>query len=204
MSSKLLSYALDFTSFFLQKVHHKDNIKQIILFGSVARDEDDEESDVDLFFDVVKEAAKIEKEYLALFASFLSSAKYLHYWKLLGIQNEIKLHIGHITAWKELHPSLISDGITLFGKYAPLLKEGRHAVFFIWENIQPNSKRVLFNKQLFGYKQGDTFYQGLLQKYNGERLGKGCISADLAYSSLFQVHFKKYKIPVKIKKVLLY
>src|SRR3990167_7304033 len=101
MNSKLISYAMDFSSFLIQKIKEKEKIRNIILFGSVSRDEANKKSDIDIFID--------------------------------------------------------------------LIKEEEHKVFFVWENIKPNSKRVLFNKQMFGYKQNKKFYQGLIQKYNGER-----------------------------------
>ncbi|MBI5073236.1 nucleotidyltransferase domain-containing protein [Candidatus Woesearchaeota archaeon] len=204
MGSKLLPYALDFISFLLQKIKKKEDIKNVILFGSVARDEDDKQSDVDIFIDVTRENTALEKECASLLTSFYSSAKYKQYWKLFGITNEIILHIGVLDTWKELKPSIIADGIVLYGKFMPKTKDGTHVVFFIWENITPNSTRVLFNKQLFGYTQHEKHYSGLLEKYNGERMGKGCIIVPLEHSVVIHTHFKKYKIAVKIKKVLEY
>lgn len=204
MASNLTPYALDVVSFLLQKVKRKEVIKNIILFGSVARDEADKTSDVDIFIDVVAENTSFENECTHILSSFYASTKYTHYWKLLGITHEIKLHIGILEKWTELKPSIISGGIVLYGKFMPKIKEGKHSVFFIWENITPNSIRVLFNKQLFGYTQNEKHYSGLLEKYNGERLGKGSIVVPLEHSAVIHHHFKKYKIAVKIKKVLEY
>ena len=48
MNYKLIAYAEDFISFLLEKLNKEsDKIKQIILFGSVARDEDSKNSDID-------------------------------------------------------------------------------------------------------------------------------------------------------------
>lgn len=204
MASNLTSYALDFVSFLLQKVKKKEAIKHIILFGSVARDEAGATSDVDLFIDVAAEDTLFEKGCLKIVSSFYTSTKYTHYWKLLGITNEIKFHVGVLDKWTELKPSIIADGIILYGKFMPKTKDGKHVVFFIWENVTPNSIRVLFNKQLFGYIQNGKHYSGLLEKYNGERLGKGSIVVPLEHSVIIHQHFKKYKIAVKIKKVLEY
>lgn len=204
MGSKLIGYALDFSSFLVQKIRNKDRIRNIILFGSVARDEADGDSDVDLFVDIVSGDKKIEIELEKIRDDFLDSMKYKNYWKPLEIENEIKLTIGNLNEWKELKPSIIANGVLLYGKFKPEIKEGKHTVFFVWENISPNSKRVLFNKQLFGYKQNSKFYKGLLQKYEGERLGKGCVIVPLEQSKVFHKLFKKYRINVKIKKVLEY
>ena len=57
---------------------------------------------------------------------------------------------------------------------------------------------------LFGYTQNKKFYSGLLQKFKAERMGKGCITVPLEYSKDILKLFRKYKISVKIKKVLEY
>lgn len=204
MKSKLISYAMDFASFLIQKIKEKSEINQIILFGSVAREEAAKESDIDIFIDIIKENKNIENEIKVILEDFKLSTKYQNYWKPLGIKNEIKLIIGELGKWEELKPSIIANGIILYSKFKPQLTEGKHKAFFIWENVNPNSKRVLFNKQLFGHKQKNKFYQGLLQKYSGERMGKGCILVPLEHSNQFHNLFKKYRITVKIKKVLEY
>ncbi len=203
-SELLLAYALDFVSFLMQKTAKREEIKQIILYGSVARGEAGKESDIDLFVDVVKLSSALEKEIQMKKSSFLNSAKVKNYWSLLGINNELRIIVGELGKWKELHPSLIANGLILYGKYLPAVKEGKHLAFFIWENVKPNSRRVLFNKQLFGFTQNGKHYDGLLQKYAGERLGKGCISVALEHATLFLKLFRHYHISVKIKKVLEY
>ena len=204
MRSSLLPYAMDFASFLLQKIKIKEEIINIILFGSVARKEADANSDVDIFVDVSKENNKIEAEIKKCLDDFIASSKYRNYWKLLGVENNISLTVGKLGKWKELKPAIIANGIMMYGKFKSDVKEGKHKTFFVWENIKPNSKRVSFNKQLFGYKQTGKFYAGLLQKHEGERLGKGCIAIPLEHSVLFHNLFKKYKISVRIKKVLEY
>ena len=202
MKSNLIAYALDFTSYLIQK--EKDKIRNIILFGSVAREEADKESDVDIFIDLIKEDSNLEKKIKNTLEDFMKSTKYVNYWKMLDVKNEITLSVGNLEKWKELKPSIIANGVLLYGKYKSEVKNGKHRTFFIWENIKPNSKRVLFNKQLFGYNQNNKFYPGLLQKYNGTRLGKGCISIPIEHSINLHRLFKKYKITVKLKKVLEY
>ena len=204
MKFELISYAIDFVSFLMQKIKERSEIRQIILFGSVAREESQISSDIDLFIDLIKENNNTENELKAILENFINSTKYKNYWKPLGIENEIKLTIGELEKWKELKSSMIANGIILYSKFKPQLIGGKHKTFFIWENVSPNSKRVLFNKQLFGYKQKEKFYKGLIQKYSGERMGKGCILVPLEHSTKFHNLFKKYKITVKIKKILEY
>lgn len=203
-SELLLAYALDFVSFLMQKTTQKAEIKQIILYGSVARGEAGKDSDIDLFIDAAKLSSALEKEIQEKKSSFLKSAKFKNYWLLLGITNELRVVVGELGKWKELHPSLIANGLVLYGKYLPAVNEGKHLTFFIWENVKPNSRRVLFNKQLFGFIQNGKHYGGLLQKYAGERLGKGCISVTLEYSEPFLKLFRRNHISVRIKKVMEY
>ena len=204
MKSELIPYAIDFVSFLMQKIKEKSEIKQIILFGSVAREEASAESDIDIFIDLIRENKNTENEIKKILDNFKESVKYKNYWKPLGIENEIKPLIGKLENWKDLQSSMIANGIILYSRFKPEIKEGKHKTFFIWENVNPNNKRVLFNKQLLGYKQKEKFYQGLLQKYSGERMGKGCILVPLEHANQFHQLFKKYKITVKIKKVLEY
>lgn len=204
MRPELIPYAIDFASFLMQKIKEKSEIKQIILFGSTAREEANAESDIDIFIDVIKETKSFEEQIKRISEDFKESTKYKNYWKPLGIENEIKPIVGKLENWKDLQSSIIANGIILYGKFQPITREGKHKTFFIWENVTPNSKRVLFNKQLIGYKQKGKFYQGLLQKYSGERMGKGCILVPLEHATQFHQLFKKHKITVKIKKILEY
>ncbi len=204
MNSDIVAYAMDFASFLVQKVPEREKISNIILFGSVARGEADKTSDVDLFIDVTKETAPIQEHIQHAAEAFKATAKYNNYWKPLGIENEVQLTIGQLSRWKELKPSIIANGIVLYGKFKPDIKEGIHLTFFIWENIKPNARRVSFNKKLFGHRQGKRFYNGLLQEYSGERVGKGCIAVPLENAASFQRLFRKYEVSVKIRKVLEY
>ncbi len=204
MNYDLIAYAMDFASFLVQKIATGEKIKNIILFGSVARGEAGKESDVDIFIDIAKRGATLESSIKSSADAFKLSGMYKNYWKPLGIENDLHLVIGELDQWKELKPSVASNGILLYGKFKPELKEGAHRVFFIWENIKPNARRVSFNKKLFGHRQGGKFYKGLLQELKGERAGKGCIAVPLENAASFQQLFKAYKISVKVHKVLEY
>ena len=204
MKSKLIAYSMDFSSFLLQKTKFQEKIRNIILFGSVSRGDEEKDSDIDIFVDVINERKELEEDIKKCLENFFNSGKYLSYWKLLDIKNEIILTIGDLHKWKHIHPSIVSNGITLYGKFKLEIKGGNHKTLFVWENIKPNSKRVLFNKQLFGYIANKKFYRGLLQEYQGERLGKGCIIIPLEHAHLFQKFFRERNITVKIKKLVEY
>ena len=197
-----IAYAEDFVSFLMESADIS-TIKTIILFGSVARGEADEESDIDIFIDVVKEDKKQEEKIHAIINEFYNSRKYIEYWKLKGVKNEFALKIGKLNEWKELKNSLISNGIVLYGKYAAV-PEGKHLTYFVWENIHPETKRILFSKRLLGYAQNGKKYVGLLEKFAGTKLGKGIIVVPSEHSTLFTAFFRENKITVKIRKTLDY
>ena len=76
---------MDFTSFVLER-SKRENIKRIILFGSVARSECDEESDVDIFVDVFDDNAA-KKELEKIKSEYLKSKRYEDYWLLKDVKN---------------------------------------------------------------------------------------------------------------------
>lgn len=203
MNYNLVSYAMDFSSFLMQNIKEKDRIKNIILFGSVARGESNKESDIDLFIDIINED-KIEEESNKILKDFYNSTKFKNYWKLFNTKNKIKLTIGKLDEWEDLKNSIISNGLSLYGKYQEIPAKGKNMALFFLENIKPNIKRVTLNKKIFGYKHSGKFYNGMLQKYGGIKLGKGSIIIPLEHSNKFIEIFRKFKISVKIKKVFDY
>lgn len=201
-SNKLIAFAEDFVAFLIEDIE-LDKIRNIILFGSVARGEATKESDIDLFVDIVKNK-NIEKKIKKIKNNFYKSTKYKNYWELLDVKNNINMVVGDLSKWKELKPSILANGITLYGKYKEAPKEGKHKVIFAWEDIKPASKRVMLSKKIFGYKYFKKFYEGLLQTYNGKRISKGCIIVPLEHSKPFEKVFKYYKITPKIFKIFEY
>jgi len=107
--NKLISYAVDFVSFLLERID-KNKIDRIILFGSVARDEADSDSDVDLFIESVED---IKKPIKKIKDEFFNSTKFRDYWELKGIKSEIKIISGKLDNWKDIKNSVVSNGILL-------------------------------------------------------------------------------------------
>jgi len=200
MQSRLISFALDFSSYLLQKVKSPESVTHILLFGSIARGDAKEESDIDLFIDVVEGKKNWEKEIEAIQESFYQSVKYTRYWESLGIQNSFNITVGVLEKWKELHMSLAADALVLYGKYAPQQTKKREVqVLFYWENISNASTRVSLFRKLFGFQRYTQRYVGMLEEYKGKRLTKGCILVSLEDAQLFQGVFRSYKVPVRMK-----
>jgi len=120
--NEIISYALAFTSFLLRRVQ---NVNAVVLFGSVARGDYDNESDIDLFIETEESEKKIE-ETLKLFKKSKEHEKYLD----LGTENQISLKVGKLKDWSSLRESILDNGITLYGKYENLPENLKHFILF--------------------------------------------------------------------------
>ncbi len=201
---KLLSYSQDFVSFLIFNLKEEllKEVEKVILFGSVSKYEATKRSDVDLFIEVKSKGKEVEGDTDRIIDKFYESPKFTKYWKLLGIDNPISCKFGKAAEWKDLYPSIIQDGIVLYGKYKPEVLEGRHFILFSWENVKPESKRVMLNRKLYGYRRKGKNYPGLLPQYDAKRVSKGSILVPLEHRRTFEKLFRSYKIPVKIYPLL--
>jgi predicted nucleotidyltransferase len=203
----LKAYAIDFVSFIIQKIKKIEQINSIILFGSVARDSESKDSDVDLFIDIKskekKERKKLEKEIQLIKEEFYKSIKFKDYWELKGITNEINIITDNLDNW-ELKSSMIGSSIILYEKYSPKINQGKNKTIISWEVIKPNSKRVMLNKNLFGYNYYGKRYRGLIEKLNAEKIGSNVILINSEDLNEFEKIFKKFKASVKIRHVFEY
>jgi len=200
---ELVSYAMDFVSYLMQNLNEKhiSRIRSIILFGSAARGEAGKDSDLDIFIDSKDE--KLEKDAEKLTQKFYDSIKFKKYWNLLGIKNDIHVIVGQLDKWK-LKDSMLGSSIVLYEKYSPKLEKGRNRIIFSWGNIKSNSKRVMLNKKLSGYNYYGKRYSGLLEKYNGSKLGSNVIIINTEDIKLFLDVFRSFKAAVKMQKVFEY
>ena len=189
---ELVSYAMDFASFLMQNLKETEKIKSIILFGSVARGEADKQSDVDVFVDVLGREKKIGKQIEKIKDRFFNSVKFKKYWELLNVKNDINIIVGKLDKWK-LKDSMLGNAIILYQKYAPRLEEGKNMIILSWGAIKKNSKRVMLNKNLFGYNY-----------YGGRKLGGNVIEVPAEHLNLFVKLFHKFKVAVKIMRVFEY
>ena len=131
----LKQYAAYFTAFMLDNLKDLDNIEKIVLYGSVAKEEDTKESDVDIFIEIKKRSKRLEKEIRLLENNFYNSRE-ASLFKLKGIQNKFSIKIGILSEWKELYRSIASTGIVLFGPYeATALPSGVKHSMIIFRHI---------------------------------------------------------------------
>src|SRR3989344_637073 len=147
-NKEIIGYAVAFVSFILPKVE----VKEIILFGSTARGEADNNSDIDLFFDVNESGEGRTKEIVKEELNKFYKSQIAESWALRGIKNSISVKVGRINDWK-LHGSIISEGITLYGKYKVIRK-------------------------LFGRKEKGYLSEGLVNEFNGKKYSSSSFVVD--------------------------
>lgn len=193
-NSDLQAYASTFASFLMRKFG--DNIKdidRIILYGSVAKGNAMKNSDVDIFIDTKKD---LKKEVSDIIDEFYKSREALLF-KTKRIENEINVKTGELKNWRELHRSITSTGVTLWGRYEALEKPigSQHKIIFYWDKIEKN--RGAFLNKIYGFKSGEKRYTGLLEKINGEKIGKSSIILPIEYKEEIIGLIKKYGVHAK-------
>ncbi len=192
-----IAYAEQYVSFILYNVepHFYENIKEIILFGSVARGEATARSDIDIFINIFKENKKLVEKIERLTEKFYNT-EFFKLWKLLGVENDIKIIVGILDEW-DLKSSIIANGLVLYGKYQQGIKEGEPQVILYWDKIKPESKRVLLSKKLYGYSYKNKRYEGLFALTKAIKLSSNCILVPLtAFNPIIKI-FKELKISYK-------
>lgn len=193
MNYKLVAYAADFTSFLLEQTKIADKTDQVILFGSTTREKNAE--DIDIFIDAPE---NLENEIQNTYTEFSRSVK-AKYWKLLGITKEIHITVGK--PWPELQRSLISSGITLYGKYKGKTDLDPWFLFSIKQG-RKRSRNVALWRRLYGYKQKNNkkIYEtkGLVNEYGGRKIARGVFAIPAIHASKITNHLKQQKIPYQI------
>src|SRR3989338_8087099 len=106
----ILSYCSSFTSFLIRLKAEK--ISRIILFGSVARNQFDKESDIDIFIDTKEDPESIRK-ILKLYEQSEDSKKF----KLLGVDLPLSIHIGDLNKRTDLKRSMLGNAIVLYSEF---------------------------------------------------------------------------------------
>ena len=143
---------------------------------------------------------KFEEEIKKIEESFYQSRE-ASLFKVKDIKNEFSVKIGTLKEWKDLYHSVSSTGIMLYGHYEAkeLPSDVKHFVIIFWDGIGKN--RGAFLNKLYGFKSGDKYYEGLLEKYEGRRLGKSCIMLPVQYKKEIFKLLEKYEVKAKVLEV---
>lgn len=198
----IISYAQYFAAYFADNLSKKtlEEIQRIVLFGSLARQEAAKSSDVDIFIEIKKKTKKIEQEINSITNAFYQSREALLF-KARGIDNKISLKMGNLKEWEDLYGSIASTGIVLYGPYeAKELPSGvQQQIIIYWDKIGKN--RGAFLNKIYGFHIGKKGYDGILQKYQGKRLGKSCVILPVQYKKEIFFLIQKHKVHAKILEV---
>ena len=160
----LIAYASSFVSFVLPKIE----VDEIILFGSVARKEATEKSDIDLFFNTKKNEKETKKTIKKELEKFYKS-KFHEIWSIKENTLPINIESGNLDKW-ELKRSIISDGIVLYGKYKELPKNTKQFSYFNIKPIKNISKRNKIIRKLFGRNEKTYSSESLVKSLQGKIL----------------------------------
>jgi predicted nucleotidyltransferase len=198
--SSLIGFALSFASFLLDS-NIGDKINKIILFGSVARGDFSEESDIDLFIDT---RHMLEDDVERVLTAFRYS-KINETWKLKGIKQEISLKIGDLNKWP-LKRNVISSGILLYGKYNEVPENIKYYLMISMslKNLKFSNQMKLWRK-LYGYRQkiGNKIYvgKGLVEKLEGRKIGKAIILVPMQNRKEILDFLNKSKIKYRVNEL---
>lgn len=198
----IISYLYDFISDLMNSLNNK-KINQIILFGSVAKNDFDKDSDIDLFIDTDED---IEKEYKNALFNFEKRSE--RTWKL----KEIDLPINSIRdnlkkeKWGNLKKEISSNGIVLYGKYKKEEKELEHKILINYSIKKLNiNQKMKIIRELNGYKniknKKEYIQKGLIEKTNSKRIDTNTIITKYDYLYDFKKLFKDNKLNYTIKDI---
>jgi predicted nucleotidyltransferase len=174
-----------------------EEVKVIILYGSLARGEFTSRSDIDLFIIVSKdEKDKIEERIIELENQLKRS-----------IQPTIRTEEQIRTTDSGLLQNIFQEGKILFlreyfGFPVSFLLEQRPFVIYRFDisNLKQNRK-AQFNRELYGYRDKKYKYEGLIHKVEGSKLSSGCIIVPFDGKKIMEGVFKKHKITFEEVKV---
>jgi len=189
------AYASYFVSYLINNFKKIENISNIILFGSAAKGEAKKSSDIDFFIEVKRNSKGFEKEIINLVNDFYKSREALIF-KTKGIDNKINVIAGRLEDWADLRKSIESTGVVLYGNYIASDVKGKKHVIFFWDKIGKN--RGAFLNKIYGFNSNGKRYLGLIENFNGKKLGKSSFMVSAEYREDIVKLLKHYKVNSKI------
>lgn len=204
MRRELIAYIYDFLSMVFES-EIQEKIKEIMLFGSVAKNSFDKKSDIDLFFNVKekKDEKEIEEKLKSILKSFEIKAEKT--WGLKKIKFPINFIVGSLEdeTWKNLREEIISSGVLLYGQYKEMPENLSHNYLFYYSlNNLSRKNKMKFIRKMFGYslKRGRKKYEqrGFLKEISGLKIGSNTLLAPSQEVLKIKKLFRDFKIKYKI------
>jgi len=204
----MIEYIYDFLSVFFDKLKNKENVRTIILFGSVARGGARKDSDIDLFIDTPEQykykIMNLIRESLSEF-EIRSKGR----WHLKQIKNIITPIVDDINLerWKELRDEISLYGKVLYGNFNPDNKKEKNALIIEYDisKLKQSSKMKVI-RGLYGYKttNGKKKYtqKGLIQELGARKISNAILINLNEYKPLKEF-LSKNKVPIKIRRAWL-
>lgn len=175
-----------------------EDVKAVILYGSLARGEFTSRSDVDLFILTTKD--KTQKE--------------IHD-KVIELESEIGRNIQPtirtITELQKTDTGLLQnifqEGKILYLREpsdipsAILLQQKPYLIYSFQISSLPQKEKARFNRQLYEQTRKRYKYKGLLQEIGGQKLSAGCVIIPYEQKEKIEKFFKKFKVKFEQLKV---
>lgn len=175
-----------------------EDIKAIILYGSLARGEYTSRSDIDLFILTTE-----------------NKAKKLIQDKIIQIESEIGRNIQPtIRTIAELEKTdtgllqnIFQEGKVLYLREpadipsAILLQQKPYLIYSFQISNLTQKDKARFNRHLYEQTRNEYKYKGLLQKTGGQKLSAGCIIIPYMQKEKIEKCFKKFKVKFEQLKV---
>ena len=181
-----------------KKLSKVEDVKSVILYGSLARGEFTSRSDIDLFILTTKD--KTQRE--------------IHD-KVIELEPEIGRNIQPtIRTSAELQKTdtgllqnIFQEGKILYLKEpydipsAILLQQKPYLIYSFQISSLPQKDKARFNRQLYEQKRKGYKYKGLLQEIGGQKLSAGCVMMPYEQKKKVEKFFKKFKVKFEQLKV---
>jgi len=175
-----------------------EDVKVVILYGSLARGEFTSRSDIDLF--VLTTDDKTQKEVED---------------KVIALESEIGKNIQPtIRTIAELQKTdtgllqnIFQEGRALYLKEpsdipsAILLQQKPFLIYSFQISSLPQKDKARFNRQIYEQTKKDYKYKGLLQEIGGQKLSAGCVMVPYEQRERIEKFFKKFKVKFEQVKV---
>ena len=194
---KIISLAYDFISYLFYNID-REKISKIILFGSVVRENTDNNSDIDIFIETKHD---IKKDVDRILDKFYNSSKYLDYWKPLNIKNQFSIITGRLSEFPDLERSIISNGIVMHSPYNKPIK-GKNYSLLTLEFKGDFNKKISIWRKLYGNEQtkNNKVYRtkGIIEENGGKKLTRGVFIVPIENSNNILKEKRKLKIKYKV------
>ncbi|MDP2672944.1 MAG: nucleotidyltransferase domain-containing protein [Nanoarchaeota archaeon] len=202
---EIMAYTYDFVSLLLEKKEVQENLKKIVLFGSVARGNFDEESDIDLFIEVKESADNKKIEDLVhktvnIFEVFAEKT-----WNLRGINLPIKFIVARENDpdWIELKEEIQHYGILMYGEYKEH-KDNYALISYSLNKLKQNDK-MNFLRKLYGYavKKKKKIYSksGLISAIGAVKTATNQILVRIEKIKDALDLLKEFEVPYTVRKI---